>query len=200
MAGEKPGKKPGKKPGEKLEILTKRDAGLNQQYGGFHTGSWVDKLPSSWALFVQLTRLSPPVGVFLVLFPHLFGVLHASILRQLPFAQTLRVGFSNAIHGWNDLVDAPIDEHVTRTKNRPIVRGAMSSSGAFLFTTSQPLCGLALLPTLPRVTAITVVPSIVVNFYYPFSKRHTYFAQFVLGVSLAWGVVVGAAAMGVVPW
>jgi 4-hydroxybenzoate polyprenyltransferase len=46
----------------------------------------------------------------------------------------------------------------------------------------------------------TAVPSVVANFYYPWSKRHTHLAQFVLGVSLAWGVNVGTAALGVVPW
>lgn len=182
---------------------------LSQQYGGTHTGAWVGRLPSSWIPYVQLARLSPPAGVFLVFFPHLFGLVNASILKPVPLTETLRVGalvgagsffLSNAIHGWNDLIDAPIDKQVTRTKNRPIVRGAVSPRGAFIFTISQTVAGGALLLALPKATAITAVPSFIANFYYPFSKRHTHLTQFILGISLAWGVNVGTAAMGVVPW
>ncbi|KAH7627199.1 hypothetical protein B0T09DRAFT_368376 [Sordaria sp. MPI-SDFR-AT-0083] len=37
--------------------------------------------------------------------------------------------------------------------------------------------------------------------YYPYDKRHTHFAQFVLGLCLEWGIMVGSAGMGVpAPW
>jgi 4-hydroxybenzoate polyprenyltransferase len=192
-----------------LTPMKNSDKGLSQQYGGRHTGKWVSKLPASWIPYVQLARLSPPAGVFLVFFPHLFGIIHASILKQIPITQTVRVGalvgvgsffLSNAAHGWNDLVDAPIDKLVTRTKERPIPRGAITLRGAFIFTITQALAAASVLYTLPKATAVTAMPSIVANFYYPFSKRHTHFTQFVLGISLAWGVNVGTAAMGVVPW
>lgn len=183
---------------------------LTQQYGGLHTGRWVSTLPPSWIPYVQLARLSPPAGVCLVLFPHLFGLFHASVLRPVPAAETLRVAallvagsffLSNAIHGWNDLIDAPIDALVARTKNRPIVRGAVSPRGALLFTVSQALLAAALLLLLlPTAATVAAVPGAVANFYYPWSKRHTHAAQLVLGVSLGWGVVVGTAATGVVPW
>ncbi|KAF4504859.1 hypothetical protein G6O67_008256 [Ophiocordyceps sinensis] len=187
----------------------KHHGDLAQQYGGRHTGNWVGKLPPSWIPYVQLARLSPPAGVFLVFFPHLFGLVHASILRQLPLTQSLRVGalvgagslfLSNACHGWNDMVDAPIDKLVTRTNNRPIVRGAVSPRAAFVFTASQALAALAVLVVLPKAAVVTAVPSIIANLYYPFSKRHTHLTQFILGVSLAWGVNVGTAAVGVMPW
>lgn len=182
---------------------------LAQQYGGLHTGKWVSALPASWIPYVQLARLSPPAGVCLVLFPHVFGLFHAYIIQPLPLDETLRVAallvagsffFSNAVHGWNDLVDAPIDALVARTKDRPIVRGAVSPGGALIFTVSQGMMAAAVLLALPRATAVTVIPSVVSSFYYPWSKRHTHMAQFVLGFSLAWGVNVGTAAMGVVPW
>ncbi|KAG6358125.1 hypothetical protein INS49_014009 [Diaporthe citri] len=186
-----------------------RKGELAQQYGGLHTGKWVSALPASWIPYVQLTRLSPPAGVCLVLFPHLFGLFHAFILRPSPPpGEILRAGvlltigsffLSNAIHGWNDLIDAPIDALVTRTKDRPIVRGAVSKRGALLFTLSQVLLAAVVLLALPRVVAVAAAPSIVANFYYPWSKLHTHAAQLVLGISLGWGVNVGTAAMGVVP-
>lgn len=182
---------------------------LATQYGGRHTGGWVDRLPASWVPYIQLARLSPPAGVFLVFFPHLFGILHGARLQEATLAQTLRVGLyvslgsfflSNAIHGWNDLIDAPIDRLVARTRDRPVARGAISPRGALLFTISQGLAGAALLLALPREATWAAIPSAVGNFYYPWSKRHTHFAQLVLGFCLAWGVPVGTAAMGVAPW
>ncbi|KAK6204024.1 hypothetical protein LQW54_008597 [Pestalotiopsis sp. IQ-011] len=156
-----------------------------------------------------LARLSPPAGVFLVFFSHFFGAIHGSIVQASPPSEALRavgvlaVGsffLSNTIHGWNDLIDAPIDKEVARTKDRPIVRGAVSPLGAFVFTVTQALSAVAVLYTLPDFAPLASIPSVVANFYYPWSKRHTHLAQFVLGVSLGWGVVVGTAATGNVPW
>ncbi|KAK7915171.1 hypothetical protein PG985_012874 [Apiospora marii] len=177
---------------------------LAQQYGGYHTGRWISHLPASWIPFVQLARLSPPAGLCLVLFPHLFGLLNACILEPQPLGKVIRafglmatgsLFLSNAIHGWNDLIDAPIDKLVARTKHRPIVRGAVTPRAALLFTLSQALAAAAvLLLYLPDAAAKAAVPSIIFNFYYPWSKRHTHAAQLVLGVSLGWGVIVGTSA------
>lgn len=205
-------------------------------------------LPKSWIPYIQLARLSPPVGVCLVLFPHVFGFLHGLLLLKsatpLPPAAPIqspnvpswnwvwlssnlptRLSFSafsfsypqgiaaqliqpaallvvgsfflsNAIHGWNDLIDAPYDALVARTRERPVVRGAVSKTGALLFTVTQGVASAALLTILlpnPEVSVQIAWPSIVANLYYPWAKQHTHFAQYVLGVCLAWGVVVGTA-------
>lgn len=190
---------------------------LSQQYGGRHTANWVNQLPSSWVPYIQLARLSPPVGVCLVLFPHLFGFLHGTLLLKSnirtyqvshpppnfvdllsPFFLLVTGSFflSNAIHGWNDLIDAPYDALVARTRQRPIVRGAVSKHGALLFTVSQAAASYVLLATLlpnSEYSMRIAAPSILANLYYPWAKRHTHFAQYVLGICLAWGVVVGTA-------
>lgn len=192
---------------------------LSKQYGGTHAHGWVERLPASWVPFVQLARLSPPAALFLIYFPHLFGLLHAARRLDLPThdphgplapggpARTavLLLGgsffFSNAAHAWNDLIDAPIDRQVARSRNRPIPRGAISPRAAFLFTVSQALGAAAFLLVLRPETALATVPTIVGTTYYPFSKRHTYFPQVVLGCCLAWGIVVGSAAAGLErPW
>ncbi|KAI1776759.1 prenyltransferase [Hypoxylon cercidicola] len=179
---------------------------LGQQYGGSHTGSWVSYFPAAWIPYIQLARLSPPAGVFLVLFPHLFGVIHGAIFQRVPLTDIVHalivvtVGsffLSNAIHGWNDIIDAPIDRLVARTRGRPIVRGAISIRGALIFTLSQCLGAGVVLLALPTTTTWVAIPGIIGNIYYPWSKRHTHFAQFVLGFCLAWGVYVGTAVVGV---
>ncbi|KAI4865256.1 prenyltransferase [Hypoxylon rubiginosum] len=189
---------------------TTKDTTLARQYGGIHAGGWVNLLPASWIPYVQLARLSPPAGVFLIYFPHVFGALHAANLLRLPANElawncaTLLGGtffFSNAAHAWNDLIDAPVDAQIPRTKTRPIPRGAVSPLQALVFTGFQTVAAAAFLPLFPPETALATVPSIVATTYYPWAKLHTYFPQLVLGFWIAWGIVVGSAASGVTqPW
>ncbi|KAK7190101.1 4-hydroxybenzoate hexaprenyltransferase [Paraphaeosphaeria sporulosa] len=48
-------------------------------------------------------------------------------------------------------------------------------------------------------SATYAILDIVVTAYYPFSKRHSNYPQFVLGFCIAYGVVVGALSTGIVP-
>ncbi|KAF2972881.1 hypothetical protein GQX73_g790 [Xylaria multiplex] len=183
---------------------------LSQQYGGIHARGWVDRLPASWVPYIQLSRLSPPAALLLIYFPHLFGVAHAASvyrrpLRQVAYVSLVLLGGSffcnNASHAWNDLVDASIDRLVSRTKTRPIPRGAITRRAAFLFTITQALGAAAFLLFLPKDTAIATVPNIVATTYYPYAKRHTHLPQIVLGFCLSWGILVGSSALGVdAPW
>ncbi|KAK8062513.1 prenyltransferase [Apiospora hydei] len=178
--------------------------------GGHAGGGWVNTLPPSWIPYVQLCRLNPPIALLLVYLPHVFGVLHAARVHSKPGLEvlgtaTLLLGgsffFSNAAHAWNDLVDAPIDRRVTRTKTRPIARGAVTPSRALVFISSQALLAATFLLWLPGPTTKAVIPTIIATAGYPWAKRYTYFPQAVLGFCLAWGVIVGCAAAGTPrPW
>lgn len=183
---------------------------LSTQYGGIHAHGWVSRLPPSWIPYVQLSRLSPPAALLLIWFPHLFGALHAAIQLNLSYWELSRVSllllggsafYSNAAHAWNDLIDAPIDRRVSRTKKRPIVRGAITPRAAFIFTITQAIGAAAFLPCFTQDTLYATIPSICAATYYPYAKRHTHFAQFVLGFALSWGTMVGCAAAGLQrPW
>lgn len=183
---------------------------LQRQYGGIHAGGWVELLPASWVPYVQLSRLSPPAGLFLIYFPHLFGVLHAASAGGYDRGDVLYVSAilfggsffcNNGSHAWNDLVDAPIDMKIARTKTRPIPRGAISRPAAFIFAVSQALGAASFLLFLPYDAAIATIPNIIGTLYYPYSKRHTHLAQVVLGFCLTWGIMIGSSSMGVeTPW
>ncbi|KAI8963315.1 UbiA prenyltransferase [Daldinia sp. FL1419] len=187
------------------------DDGLGRQYGGGHTGKWVSRLPPSVIPYIQLARLSPPVGLILIYIPHFLGVLHSAILQQgsspvaLWTAAVLLLGgslfCSNGAHSWNDLIDTSVDRLVARTRNRPIARGAISPRAAFIFTMTQAISAAVFLLGFPKqkVAAYWAIPNIVATIYYPYAKRHTYFAQFVLGFCLSWGVFIGALAMDADP-
>ncbi|KAM7201091.1 UbiA prenyltransferase family domain containing protein [Rhypophila sp. PSN 637] len=189
---------------------TESNPDLSKQYGGIHTGSWVSYLPAHWVPYIQLSRLSPPVAISLIYFPHLFGTLHAAILLNSTPLDLIRtclslligtIFFSNAAHAWNDLIDSPIDALTSRTKTRPIPRGAISPRAAFFFAASQGIGALLVLLVLTPATSTIyyAVPNIMATMYYPFAKRHSHFVQVVLGVCLGWGVLMGASAMGVNP-
>lgn len=195
------------RPPKQSEIET---VSLAQQYGGHHTGSWVSMMPPSWIPYAQLARLSPPAGVFLIYFPHLFGavlggvVTHASLVTTLRACLVLLMGsffLSNAAHAWNDIVDEPFDRAVGRTRQRPIPRGAISRCSALLFAISQAVGAFATLWICFPVGAISfAAPNILFIVYYPWAKRHTHLAQFVLGICLAWGVFIGSIALNNQPF
>lgn len=109
---------------------------------------------------------------------------------------------SNAIHIWNDLIDAPLDALVERTRYRPIPRGAVSPFDAAVLTATQAVGVAMFLPYLSKSTAqsaIYAVPGIMSWTYYPWAKRHIDFPQVVLGFCMGWGVIMGSVAIGMEP-
>ncbi|RJE27105.1 UbiA prenyltransferase family [Aspergillus sclerotialis] len=182
---------------------------LAYQYGGDHKPASLGILPDSWHPYIQLSRLFPPAGLFLIYFPHLFGVLHAAIRTQAPPLTVLHASivllggsffFSNAAHTWNDLIDAKLDAKVERTSRRPIPRGAVTPQAAFFFALTQGLLAawfLAGFPTSFTTGFLYALPNVLATLYYPWAKRHTNMPQLVLGVCLAWGIVMGELALGV---
>lgn len=195
---------------EKAKVAPKES--LAYQYGGNHSTGWLGYVPARWLPYIQLARLSPPVGLFLIYIPHSFGLLYAAIRQraepfEVAYASLLLFGasffVSNAIHIWNDLIDAPLDAKVERTRNRPIPRGAVSPSAALIFSASQAVCAALFLPLLKGDVAKNTVlsaPGFLAWLYYPYAKRHTYWTQTVLGICLSWGIVVGAVALDVEPY
>ncbi|KAI9035228.1 4-hydroxybenzoate octaprenyltransferase [Aspergillus affinis] len=185
---------------------------LGDQYGGNHKSGMLSICPAAWVPYVQLARLFPPAGLFLIYFPHAFGILHAALRTQASLLSVLQASavlfagsffFSNAAHIWNDLIDAGLDAQVERTSRRPIPRGAISPTAAFVFAATQAVGAAWFLAYLPQgfcVGLLYALPNILATMYYPLSKRHTHFPQLVLGVCLAWGTVMGELAMSAPPF
>ncbi|KAJ5903980.1 hypothetical protein N7504_006363 [Penicillium tannophilum] len=184
---------------------------LAYQYGGNYKLP-TKIIPESWYPYIQLARLFPPAGIFLIYFPHVFGLFHAAIRTKAPPIEVLNAAgmlllgsffFSNAVHIWNDVLDADLDAQVERTKYRPIPRGAVSKRAALIFTLSQAIPATALLAFLPggfMAGLAYALPNLVVSLYYPLAKRHVHMPQLVLGVWLAWGTITGGLALGLYPY
>jgi len=97
----------------------------------------------------------------------------------------------------NDLWDRNLDPHVTRTRLRPIARGAITPLQGLIFTGSQLLAGLAVLLQFPASCFWYATPSLLLVASYPLAKRVTYYPQFVLGLTFSWGAIMGFPALGV---
>lgn len=165
---------------------------LAVQYGGSSSAGWVSRFPSSWTPYIQLARLSPPAGLCLICRPGEIGAASLWMLLGSAFV-------SNAIHIWNDLIDAPLDAQVKRTQHRPTPRGAIIPSEAFVSTATQAIGAALLLVTVPGPLLRSVqyaAPTAAGWAYYPWAKRHTHYPQAVLGLCLAWGTLVGSLAVG----
>lgn len=169
---------------------------------------WISHIPSSCVPYVQLTRLVSPAPVFLIYFPHLFGTLHAaSLVDSEPFHVFKTnlllffgsIFYSNAAHIWNDLIDAPLDRLVTRTVHRPIPRGAVSPTAAITFAATQSLAAAVFFLPLPPACILYSIPAIAGSVFYPYAKRINNYPQIVLGLIIAWGIVMGEVAMGLDP-
>lgn len=168
----------------------------------------ISYLPKSWIPYAELIRLDKPTGTYYLFFPCLFSTLLAAPLAT-PMASPAEIlaysglFFSGALimRGAgctiNDLWDKDFDPHVTRTRFRPIARGAVTPEKAIVFTGFQLLAGLGILLQFPLQCLYYGVPSLLFVATYPLAKRVTYYPQAVLGLTFSWGAVMGFPALGV---
>ncbi|SPO05312.1 related to para-hydroxybenzoate polyprenyltransferase precursor [Cephalotrichum gorgonifer] len=165
-------------------------------------------LPKSWVPYAELIRIDKPAGTHYLYFPCLFSTLMAAPMA-VPMASPLSVlgtsllFFTGALvmRGAgctiNDLLDRNLDPHVTRTKFRPIARGAITPFNGLVFTGAQLLTGLAVLLQFPTSCLYYGIPSLLLVAVYPLAKRVTHYPQLVLGFTFSWGAIMGFPALGV---
>lgn len=168
----------------------------------------ISYLPQSWIPYAELIRLDKPTGTYYLFFPCLFSTLLAAPLVT-PMASPAEIlaytglFFSGALimRGAgctiNDLWDRNFDPRVTRTRFRPIARGAVTPEKAIVFTGFQLLAGLGILLQFPLQCLYYGVPSLLFVATYPLAKRVTNYPQAVLGLTFSWGAVMGFPALGV---
>ena len=179
----------------------------------------LSRLPSAWVPYAELLRINSPTGTYYLFFPCLFSTLLAAPLTGTGAATTTAAmammaapstvlgtsllfltgafvmrGAGCAI---NDLWDRNLDPRVTRTRLRPLARGAIRPVPALAFVGANLLAGLAVLLRFPPVCLLYGVPSLLLVASYPLAKRVTYYPQFVLGLTFSWGALMGFPALGV---
>ena len=170
----------------------------------------LSRLPSSLVPFAELVRLEKPTGTYYLYLPCLFSTLLAGLLSSPVPPPSVILGtnalfllgsaiFRGAACTWNDTLDRDLDAKVTRTRLRPLPRGAVTAGQAHTWTAVQVAAGagvLAMAFPFP-ITALYAVPSVIIIGLYPLAKRVTNYPQVVLGFAWSWGVIMGFPAMGI---
>jgi 4-hydroxybenzoate polyprenyltransferase len=158
--------------------------------------SWINRYaPAPLIPYLKLVRADRPIGVWLLLFPCLWGLALASGGFPDPWLVLLFVTGSMIMRGAgcviNDIADRNYDARVERTKGRPIASGAISVPKALAFLALLLAAGLAVLLAFNQTTIMVALASLPLIVAYPFMKRITYWPQAFLGVTFNWGALLG---------
>lgn len=167
---------------------------------------------STLAAYLELMRFGNPVGAVMVYFPYLYGSLFALSAPNKSIGKNLEtilnaniilfpaaIMLHSAACTWNDIVDSEIDKKVSRTRLRPIPRGAISLRNAYIFAFVEAVIWLALLQLISHQALIWSLPLLPMSMIYPYSKRFTHYTTAFLSPIIAWAVYVGFVAMGADP-
>ena len=150
-------------------------------------------------LFIELTRLTKPIGFMLLFWPCAWGL-------------TLAYDFSNNLNKYffylilfflgsvlmrsagcivNDILDKEFDAKVFRTKNRPIASGKISIKLGLFYAAILCLLAFLVLINFNFFTILLALGSMPLAFTYPLMKRFTYWPQLFLGVTFNYGLILG---------
>ncbi|HCN16627.1 MAG TPA: 4-hydroxybenzoate octaprenyltransferase [Psychrobacter sp.] len=152
--------------------------------------------------YLQLTRFDKPVGIELLLWPTLWGVLLAAmgqaqqqgVTAGLPSLKifvifALGATFMRAAGcAINDFADRKVDGHVTRTKGRPLADGRLSAQEAIAAFLVLVLLSASLLLLLPVAVFYWSLAAVILAFIYPFMKRYTHLPQVFLAAAFGWAI------------
>lgn len=143
-------------------------------------------------------RLQAPLGVLLLYLPCLWG-LALSPQDLWPAYAIFGVGaFWARSLGclYNDVVDAPLDINVARTRHRPLASGLLSRKRAGGLLPFLSLSGLPFLYLLPVKASVLSFVGMAFSLFYPFAKRVMAYPQVILALAFNMGVFVAAAYTG----
>jgi len=142
--------------------------------------------------YLQLIRFDKPIGFFLLLWPTLWGLWLASkghpppVLIGIFVLGTFLMRSAGCV--MNDLADRQFDGGVERTRERPLVTGKISVSGALGILFILLLFSLGLVLFLNRLTILMAMIGVLLAALYPFLKRITHLPQAGLGLAFSWGI------------
>ncbi|CAH2083299.1 unnamed protein product [Euphydryas editha] len=169
----------------------KVDTGLN---------TWKDRIDP----YMKLARWDKPIGVYLLYWPCSWSIALGSLSGTVPFSTSLQTAGlfligAGVMRGAgctiNDLWDKDVDAQVERTKDRPLVSGAVSHKQAIGFLALQLSLGLGILLQLNCYSVVLGASSMILVITYPLAKRFTNYPQIFLGATFNWGALLGYSAI-----
>jgi 4-hydroxybenzoate polyprenyltransferase len=162
------------------------------------------ELGNKLGLYAQLIRFEKPIGFYLLLWPTLWALAVAGegspdgwILFVFVVGSFLMRSAGCAI---NDYADRDIDQHVARTRERPLTSGKIAPGEALAVFAVLALIAFLLVLSLNRFTIMLSLGGVLLAASYPFMKRYHYLPQVHLGAAFGWAVPMAFAALtGEVP-
>ncbi|MEO8250740.1 MAG: 4-hydroxybenzoate octaprenyltransferase [Burkholderiales bacterium] len=159
---------------------------------------------SRLALYLDLIRWNRPAGWLLLLWPTLSALWVAAegfpgwhLLAVFVLGTILMRSAGCCI---NDVADREFDQHVKRTANRPVTRGALSVRQALAFGALLAAAAFGLVLTTNGVTIAWSFAGLAITLIYPYAKRFVSMPQAVLGIAFSFGIPMAfAAATGAIP-
>ena len=155
--------------------------------------------------YLLLMRLHKPIGIWLLLWPTLWGLWFAAGGMPSPKVLVIfvlgTVLMRSAGCVVNDLADRNFDPHVARTRDRPIAAGRVTPGEAVRLFVVLCLIAFGLVTQLNLTTVLLSLPAVVLAASYPYAKRFHSMPQAHLGLAFSWGIPMAFTAMGKpVPW
>lgn len=155
--------------------------------------------------YLRLCRLHRPVGIWLLLWPTLWGLWFAA--GGLPPSKVLVVFalgvvlMRSAGCVINDVMDKDFDGHVERTRDRPIAAGRVTRQEGVRVFVGLALIAYGLTTKLNTETVLLSIPAVLLAASYPLMKRFIVLPQAYLGLAFSWGIPMAYSAVrGDIDW
>ncbi len=150
-------------------------------------------------VYERLMRLDKPIGILLLLWPTLWGLLLAGNGRPQTMVVWIfvlgTVLMRSAGCVMNDLADRKFDPHVERTRERPLASGAASVREALVLAAVLSLLSFLLVLPLSALVWQLAVVALFLAVSYPFTKRFLAIPQAYLGIAFGFGIPMAFAAL-----
>ena len=145
--------------------------------------------------FIELARIDKPIGIYLLLWPAILGLLLAGTIDEIKIINLLIVIIGSILVRScgcviNDISDYKIDKLVSRTVGRPLATGALSLSEAWVFFLFLGLMSISLLLLTNPLTIKMGIFFAIFIIVYPLTKRFFKAPQFFLGVTFGSGSLI----------
>ena len=146
--------------------------------------------------YIKLARLDKPIGIYLLLWPSLLGLLLGTISEgYIDFENILIVLVGSVLVRScgcviNDISDRNFDKVVERTKERPLASGNISLKEAWIFFIILSIASCCLLLLTPLLTLKIALFISLLIILYPLSKRFLKAPQLILGITFGSGSVI----------
>jgi 4-hydroxybenzoate polyprenyltransferase len=150
-------------------------------------------------LFIELVRLKKPIGFMLLFWPCVWGLtlaynFNGEKVTYFLYAGLFLVGailMRSAGCIVNDIADRKFDIKVSRTKDRPIASGKISTNRGYVYSIILCLIAFIVLIQFNYLTIFLAFISMPLAFTYPLMKRYTYWPQLFLGITFNYGIILG---------